>query len=248
MADIVASVLEVFQSGSDSFTYVTGSISPAANRTVLLITNGVQVDVTPAPIIPIVSGVLPWSLVASELYEHAGVDRARISVFRGVGASPTPGTVSVNFGPRRMLRQAITIIEFTNTDIGNLGANAIVGTPGQIEIALGSGLNPSLAQAAGEDAANSLIGVLGYAENSPGINPGIGFITLQNNSINDPSASGGNYTEMSQVVLSDVDFNVSGDPTFVIFGIELRNATPSPPPAGPQQFGRPAFISGNLIT
>lgn len=245
MSDIVALLLDVREQGGDQFFYDTNIYTPPVNKTVILVTNGVQVDLTPPPVIPTVVGNgVSWSLVASLVYEHGGVDRARLSVFRGLASSPTTGTTRVSY-PLRMLRQSITIFSFSQTDIGNLGANAIVGTPAQVEIASSSGLNPSLAVPVGEDSANSQIGILGYAEPNMGITPGIGFVTLQNNPTTE---GGGHYLEMSQVVLPNVDFNVTGDPTFVIVALELRNATPAAPEAAGQVLGRPAFLAGNLIT
>jgi len=245
MPDIVALTLDKVARGGDATNFNTDSFSPAPNRTILLFCQGVGL-VSPPPIIPIVTGNgLPWTIVATRLYDFAGVDRARLSVFRGVSASPTAGTTNVAYAATQF-RQAITVIEFSNTDIGNLGANAIVGSPPSLKIASGGGLNPSVTLPAGEDPANSVIGVLGSAEPDPGVNPGIGFIILEKN----PGAEqgGGHFIEFSQVVLTTVDFNISADPDLAIMGIELRNATPAPVGPEPQIVGRPAFLSGNLIT
>lgn len=246
MSDIVALTLDKVSKGGDSTFFDTGTFQASPNRTVLLFCQGVGSVPPPVPIIPIVNGNgLPWSLVGTQLYDWAGVDRARLSVFRGVSASPTLGTTRVSYN-RTHFRQAITVIEFSNTDIGNLGANAIVGTPGSSKIAVGSGLNPSIAQAAGENSANSLIGVLASRDPDPAVNPGIGFIILEKNP--GVEEGGGHFIEMSQVVLTTTDFLVSSDPEFAIMGIELRNATPAGGPGEPQVIGRPSFIQGNLIT
>lgn len=245
MPDITALLLDVRELGGDATFFDTNSYFPSVNKTILLVTNGVQLDLTPPPVIPTVVGNgVTWSLVASILYEHAGVDRARLSVFRGLTQAPTSGATRVQYALRQ-LRQSITVFEFSNTDIGNLGANAIVGTPAQVEIASSSGLNPSLAVPVGEDPANAQIGILGYAEPNMAIVPGIGFVTL----INNPTTEGGgHYLEMSQIVLPDVDFNLTSDPSLAIIAIELRNATPAPPEGAAQVQGRPAFMAGNLIT
>ena len=246
MPDIVALTLDKVSQGGDATFFDTGTFQPSPNRTVLLFCQGIGSVPPPVVILPTVVGNgLPWTLVASQLYDFANVDRGRLSVFRGLSASPTLGTTRVSYN-RLHFRHAITVIEFTNTDLGNLGANAVVGTPGQSKIAAGSGLNPSIAQAAGENSANSLIGVLGSEDPDPGVNPGLGFIILEKN----PGAEqgGGHFIEMSQVVLTTVDFLVSADPDFALIGIELRNATPAAGPGEPQVIGRPSFISGNLIT
>ena len=246
MADIVALTLNKVSQGSDATFFDTGSFTPAPNKTILLFCQGVGSVPPPAVVIPTVSGNgLPWSLVATQPYDWAGVDRARLSVFRGVSASPTFGTTRVSYA-RLHFRHAITVIQFSNTDIGNLGANAIVGSPVSAKFAPSAGLNPSVTNPPGENAANSVIGVLGSEEPDPGIVPGIGFIILELN----PGAEGGggHFIEMSQVVLTPTDFNVTSDPNLALISIELRNATPAGGPGEPQIIGRPSFISGNLIT
>ncbi len=227
----------------------TPSYSPAANQTVLLIVNGLNNPVTPAPVVPTVVGnSLSWSLVASLTYFHATGDRAILAIFRGLSATPTVGTTRVSF-PTLFLRMAISVVQYSNTAIGNLGADAIVGIPGEVEIASSSGPNPGLAALAGGDPANSQIGVLGWSDPNPGITPGIGFSEI----INLPTVEagdtggGGHYVEMSQNVRTLVDFNVTAQPTFVIVAVELRNALAAGAAAGPQIQGRPAFVSGNLI-
>lgn len=247
MSDIVALTLNKVAQGGDATFFDTGSFTPSPNKTVLLFCQGVGSVPPPAVVIPTVVGNgLPWSLVGSQLYDFADVDRGRLSVFRGVSGSPTLGTTRVTYN-RTHFRHNITVIEFSNTDIGNLGANAIVGVPGQSKIATGAGLNPSIAQAAGENSANSLIGVLASENPDPAVNPGIGFIILESNP--GPEEGGGHFIEMSQVVLTTVDFLISTDtPDMAIMGIELRNATPAGGPGQPQVIGRPSFIQGNLIT
>ena len=246
MPDIVALTLDKVSDGSDASFWDTGTFQPSPNRTVLLFCQGLGSLPPPAVVIPTVVGNgLPWTLVASQLYDFANVDRGRLSVFRGLSASPTLGTTRVSYN-RTHFRHAITVIEFTNTDIGNLGANAIVGTPAQAKIAAGSGLTPSVSMPVGENADNSNIGMLASEDPDPGGSPGLGFIILESNP--GVEQGGGHFIEMSQVVLTTVDFQVSADPEFGMIGIELRNATPAAGPGEPQIIGRPSFISGNLIT
>ena len=229
MGIIVANLLvahDALDAAGNSTFGDTPSYSPEASKTVILIVNGLNNPTSPPPVVPsVVGNGLSWSLVASLPYFHAGVDRGGLFVFRGLSATPTVGTTRVAF-PTLFLRMSITVIQFSNTDIGNLGANAIVGTPGEIEIASSSGPNPGLAAPAGEDPANSQIGILGYSDPNTAVTPGIGFSTI----VNVPTAEagdtggGGHYTQMSQTVRELVDFNVTSQPTFVIVTIELRNA------------------------
>jgi hypothetical protein len=253
MGIIVANLLvahDALDAAGNATFGLTTSYSPEASKTVILIVNGLNNPTSPPPAVPVVTGNgLSWSLVASLPYFHAGVDRGGLFVFRGLSATPTIGTTRVQFSTL-FLRMSITVIQFTNTDIGNLGANAIVGIPGEVEIASSSGPNPGLAAPVGEDVANSQIGILGYSDPNTGVTPGIGFSTIANVPTAEAgdTGGGGHYTQMSQNVRTLVDFNVSSQPTFVIVTLELRNSTPGPPEAAAQITGRPAFLSGNLIT
>ena len=244
MPDISSLTLDVFEQGGDATFFDTNSYNPSPNRTIILVACGIGL-VSPPPVVPTVVGNgLAWSLVHSLLHDFDGVDRVRLSVFRGLSSSPTVGTTRVAYAATQF-RQAITVIEFSNTDIGNLGANAIVGSPVSAKFLESAGLNPSVVPPAGENSANSHLGILGYAEPNPGITPGIGWSPLENN----PTTEGmGHFLQFSQVVLPLVDFNLTSDPELGIISIELRNATPAGGPGEPQIIGRPSFIQGNLIT
>jgi hypothetical protein len=228
----------------------TPSYNPAANQTVILIANGLNNPVTPPPAVPTVVGNgLSWSLVASITYDHAGADRGGLFVFRGLSATPTVGTTRVQFNSL-FLRMSISVVQYSNTALGNLGADAIVGTPAKVEIAASSGPNPGLGAPAGEDPANSQIGVLGYSNPNAAFTPGIGFSSITNVPTAEAgdTGGGGHGIEFSQNVRTLVDFNVLSQPTFVIVAIELRNALAAAAAAGPQIQGRPSFVGGNLIT
>jgi len=245
MADIQALVLDVREFGGNATFFDTNSYSPSPNKTIILVCNGINNPLTPPLVIPTVVGNgVSWSLVASITTDFAGVDRDRLSVFRGIATSPTVGTTRVAYASL-VLRQATTVIEFSNTDIGNLGANAIVGTPESAKFIAAQGLNPLVNNPAGDNPANSQLGILSFAAPNPGITPGIGFSPLVNN----PTLEGGgHFVQMSQIVLTPCDFNLTSDPELGIISVELRNATPAAGAAEPQVIGRPSFIKGNLIT
>lgn len=247
MPDIQALLLDSRDLGGDSTGFNTNNFTPGANKTILFISSGIGSVPPPEPVIPIVSNGngIAYSLVASQKFDWSGTNRGIVNVFRGVATTPTLGFSRVQYN-RTFFRQAMMVWEFSGTDIGNLGANAIAQSDTK-KILLNGGLNPFITMPAGSDPANSSLGIIAYRDDggNPGINPGIGFVIL----LNLPNAEGGGIAlEMSQTVRTNVDFQVSNDPDFAMIGIELKNNVPAPPPAGPQVFGRPAFISGNLIT
>lgn len=245
MPDIIPLLLTADEKGSDSGFIDTSVYTPEPNKTVLLFAYGLQLNVSPANPIPGVSGNnLTWVLVASQLFAHGGVDRARLTVYRAVGPAPTQGVTQVGYSTVQ-LRHAVTIFQFSNTDIGNLGGDAIVGTPPQEQDDPGT-LSPSIVLPAPEDLANSTLGILAYGNPNPQIVPGVGITVLENN----PTGEGGGVqVQFTQAPVTLMDWTLSGiaDAQAQI-GIELRNATPAPAGAGPQVQGRPSFLSGNLIT
>jgi len=244
MSDIIPILLDARQNGTNASFYDTNSYSPAANQTVILITTGL-VNVG-EPIVPGVSGNgLTWSLVAFQRYDFAGTDRGIITIYRGLGSSPTVGVTRVQYGALN-LRQEITVLQFTQTDIGNLGANAIVGTPVQVKEPISSGLTPSLTPIpAGENIANAQIGAFVYGEPNPLIIPGLGFIELSR--LVNAEGGSGQQVQMSQIVRDPVDWllNVDTAPRAMI-AFELRNVNPFVEGAAPA-VGGSAFIAGNLI-
>ena len=246
MADIAALLLDSVDRGGDSTFFDTDAFTPGANKTVLFISMGIGSVPPPDPIIPIVTNGngIAYSHVATQRFDWSGVNRGIVNVFRGVATSPTLGTSRVSY-VRTFFRQAMMVLEFSNTDIGNLGENAVAAEATK-KLPDGDGLNPFITMPAGSDPANSSLGIIAYAGGpNPGINPGQGFILLNRQ---ENFEGGVVVIEMSQTVKTNVDFLVGSDPVGAIIGIELVNAIPAPPPAGPQQLGRPAFISGNLIT
>ena len=248
MSDILFNLLDSRDQGGDASFFDTNVFTPAANQTIILATSGLKVGVPPpAPVAPSLSGNgVTWSLIASQLFDWAGTDRGILSVYRGLASSPTTGVTRVQYGSTQ-LRQAIVTFQYTQTDIGNLGANSIVGTPVQKRIANGAGdLNPSLTLPAGENIANPVIGILagGDGPNIGVVNPGFGFIeTIRLNH----SEGGLQHQIFSQFVLTTVDWIIQFDPALALIAFELRNANPFVAGVSPA-VGGSAFIAGNLIT
>jgi hypothetical protein len=244
MADIVPLLLSANESGSDSTFWDTNVFTPSANKTILLFTSGVQAAVSPPPNIPNIEDVrMTWVLVASQLFTFSAfLDRARLSCYRAIDESPSSGFTRITYNATQ-LRQAMIVYEFSNTDLGNLGANAIVQVT-QGEDAIDT-VGPSIGLAPAGSPANSTLGVLAYDEPNVGVLPGAGIFQLTNQPTGE---GGGTQVQMTQQPITLMSWILSSGRTTAQMGIELRNVTPAPPPAGPQQFGRPAFISGNLIT
>lgn len=249
MGDIAVNLIESREQGGDSAFFDSNIYVPPTNRIVLAINYTVQIAVSPVAA-PVVSGNnLTWSLVHHQTFDHAGVDRGSLTIHRGLGAAPTSARTRATYSLSQ-LRNAMTILEGVNVDISALGVNAVVQTKG-LKIADGVTLAPAVTL---DDAAaksnNSVLGLLGFGSlvggENPTLNNGIGFnIVAQTNT----TEGGGNAAEFRGPFQQLTDWTASGG-TFAwgVVALELNNADDPPDPAAPQVIGRPAFVTGNLIT
>lgn len=109
---------------SPGSTATTASISPSANK-LILISVGSKINGS-TPNQPTISGNgITWEAIASIAKTDA--QRERITLFRGVGSSPTPGTISIDFGGQNQERItwiADEVVDFV--PIASNGAAAIV--------------------------------------------------------------------------------------------------------------------------
>lgn len=249
MPDITFLLLDSRDLGGDSTFFDTNIYTPVANTTILIVSSGVGSVPPPEPIIPVVSGnSLTWSHVASQRFDWAGTNRGIVNVHRGIGSAPTNGATRVQYN-RTFFRQALSLWQVNNSDIGNLGADAIVAIA-SLKLAPAGGLNPAVTMPAASDPANATLGILAWRDEpaTVNINPqaGNGFSLLVNRF---NVEGGGHAVEFRPSVLTNVDWIINqDDPDLALIGVELRNAQPALPAGAAQVQGRPAFISGNLIS
>lgn len=116
---IAASHLLTNGSGANQTSYDTASISPTANRLVLVAvandtTDGVEPTVT--------GNGMTWVKVAT-VVSAVG----RLTVFRSLSASPSAGALTIDFGAQLQSRCGWSVVEFSGMDTsGANGAGAIV--------------------------------------------------------------------------------------------------------------------------
>lgn len=130
MAVTAANKTNSGQSGGTSF--VTASITPGANKLMILgVRNALAAGV---PNVPTVTGNgLTWVQIATVL-DTAGTGTRRLTLFRALGASPSAGTVTIDFAGQTQANGDWTIEEFDNIDTsGTNGSGAVLqsGTAGQ---------------------------------------------------------------------------------------------------------------------
>lgn len=130
MAITAASVIAPNRSSTDASSYNTASGSPTANCLQLLAVgsiNGASANVPQ----PTVSGAgMTWVAIASSNYDTGGTNRARITLFRALSASPGSGALTISFSVPPAQTQTNcewSWIEFAGVDTsGTDGSGAIV--------------------------------------------------------------------------------------------------------------------------
>mgnify|MGYP007083448973 CR=1 FL=1 len=125
MALITANALTAGGSGSEATSYTTASISPGANRLVIITihSEGKANPAAPTNNAPSVSGCgITWVSVTSV----AG-SQGLFTMLKGISASPSSGALTISFSGQTEYNCTWTVDEFIGVDIsGTNGANAIV--------------------------------------------------------------------------------------------------------------------------
>lgn len=127
MAITAASVIAPNRSSTDASSYNTASGSPGANKLQLLAVGSINlgsVNVNQ----PTVTGCgLTWVAIASSNYDTGGSNRGRVTLFRAMGASPSSGALTIDFGGQDQTNCEWSWIELDGVDTsGTDGSGAIV--------------------------------------------------------------------------------------------------------------------------
>lgn len=134
---ITPSTLTSALSTTDATSYATASITPTANRLVLLaIESRIAVGVAGGPQTPTATGCgLTWVTVATQTgYSGAGTPNRKITILRAMGSSPSSGAVTIDFNAETQTHCGHSVIEFSDTNqTGTNGSGAIVQTAGANE-------------------------------------------------------------------------------------------------------------------
>ncbi len=96
----VATPTNLTKSGSSTgaSSYNTASVSPGANRLQLL-TVASRTGITANSNQPTVTGCgLTWVAIATVVYDDTSSSRKRVTLFRALGASPSSGALTIDFG------------------------------------------------------------------------------------------------------------------------------------------------------
>jgi hypothetical protein len=197
-----------------AWSYATTSKSPTANRLQLIAVASARASGSIAT--PTVSGCnLTWVQVATQTYFGS---LCRITLFRAMGASPTTGVLTIDFGGQTQDGASWQWCEVPNTDTGGADGSAAVV---QSAVNNGSSTTPSVTLAAFADADNGTIGFFASRDNVGTWAVGTGFTQI--------GSAAGNYPRsLSEYNVGNdttVDAGLTtGTPDFGAIAVEIKAA------------------------
>lgn len=176
-------------SSTDASSYATASVTPAANA-LILVSFATRTGITADPNQPTLTGCgLTWVVVDSVVYDNTSSSRRRVTLFRGMGSSPSTGALTFDCGGQTQTGAVWSIDQFTNVDTsGTNGSGAIVqsanasildnsGTPASsLTVTLGAFGSTNNAtfgvladEFAGSESPGSGFTQLGFTDNTPDV-------------------------------------------------------------------------------
>ena len=169
---IATSLLTSGSSQTDASSYATASVSPGANRLVLVF---VVSFLSGAATLSTLSGAsMTWVKVADRTFSS---NNLRITVFRGLSTAPGSGALTIDFGGTSQSNCGWAVVEFSGVDTGgDDGERAVV----QSAVANAGSVNSlTVALAAFADAVNNVaVGVHCKVNSGETLAVGSGFTEL----------------------------------------------------------------------
>jgi hypothetical protein len=118
---------------SSATSATTASISPIANRLILVTVHAYINAGSVQPATPTVTGNgITYALERAQDTDDAGADRGTLFVFRGMATSPTPGAITISFGAVTMTRiqWAVDQSDANVSTLGSNGSGAVIQSTG----------------------------------------------------------------------------------------------------------------------
>ena len=164
--------------GSDTdgnSTATTASVSPAGDN-LLLLTVASRTGISTNPNQPTVTGNgLTWVAEKTTVYDDSSSSRRRITVFRAMGASPSTGAITIDFGGQNQTTAIWSLDQLSGTDTtGTNGSGAIVQSVANQDTT-GTGASLTVTLAAFGSANNATFGGFGNGNGTNTSTAGTGF-------------------------------------------------------------------------
>ena len=215
-------------SATDGTSFTTASITPTANALVIATVHGRRASGDmPSPTLS--GNGLTWVEVGND--DSAG--NRQTAIFRALGASPSAGAVTINYGAVTATECSWSISEFTGIDTsGTNGSGAVV----QFVTATGSSTESSVTLAALASTSNVAYGVADWNASTNAVE-GSGFTAIHN--VNQTEVGRNLFTEykLNETVVTS---SRAGTTTWKTMAIEIDVA-----PAVGTTF--PGYIGGGYF-
>ena len=212
---IAASLLIASGLATAATSFTTASISPTANKLILLAVGSANVASNNAP--TVTGAGMTWTQVATSI---DSATRRRVTLFRALSASPGSGALTIDFAGTTHNNCQWSVIEFSGIDTGGTnGANAIVQSVTNTST---GGTSATVTLAAFGAAGNATFGALRQA-NGTGISPGSGFAELH-----ETVFTGTLESEFRNDNDTSVDWTWSGSSIWNALAVEIKAGTTPP--------------------
>lgn len=156
----------------------TASITPASNNLILLVVAS-RTAITIDPNQPTATGNgLTWVAIGSVVYDNTSSSRRRLTLFRAMGASPSTGAITIDYGGQLQTTVLWAVQQGSGTDTtGTNGSGAVVqAVTNSDPTATATSLTVTLA--AFSSVNNATYGVFANGDGSATRTLGAGFTTL----------------------------------------------------------------------
>lgn len=219
MAITITNILNT-NSAVAATSYATASWTPLPNElyfAAFVSRTGITVD----PTIPTASGNgITWVMIDTALYDDSSSSRRRLTLFRGMSASPTTGALTFDEVGQSQTNAFWVVDGVTGMDTsGTSGSGAIVQSAKAIDVVGAASLTATLA--AFSSVNNSTYGAIGFTTAGAAVTAGTGFTKLGDN--ND-SSSTRIATEWRVDNDTTVDFSPDGTQQIAIIAVEIKAA------------------------
>lgn len=223
LAAVSCSVLTQGQDAVNATNFTTASITPGADRLILLIaaqSRNTATDCANNDITSVTGNSLTWVAVNKQCFSDAGAPTQTVEIWRSMGAAPSTGTINFNVSSATQINAAWAVVECSGTDTsGTNGSGAIVQSAINL-VEPGTSLTVTLG--AFGDAGNATLGAFGLADNIA-ITPGTGFTEIAEQLVSD----GGNDLGLQVQWRNDNDTTVDASWSSIDAGgvaIEIKAA------------------------
>lgn len=155
----------------------TASVTPGSNKLELLSVSS-RTNITADPNQPTVTGNgLTWVAINSIVYDTTSASRKRITLFRAMGASPSTGAITIDFGGQAQTDVVWSLDEASGIDTGGTNGSAASVQSATAKDETGSATSLTVTLAAFADAGNATFGAI-CVDNNSAASVGSGFTQL----------------------------------------------------------------------